>query len=119
VTIDSTAHVVSTHEVDLVLYVKVDNADNTIRTPQAINRVNDGVELGYHAQGIAHGDKFSTTSICVLVEVADSLTLRYYFLALVGLRFVFMKAKCTRILADDLDVCPAEAGKAFPGHLTQ
>ena len=118
-TIDSTAHVVSTHEVELVLYVEVDNADNAIRTHQAINRVDDGVELGYHAQGIAHGDELSTTGICVLVEVANSLTLRDYFLALVGLRFVFIEAKCTRILADDLDVCPAEAGKAFPGHLTQ
>jgi hypothetical protein len=32
---------------------------------------------------------------------------------------VFVETKGARILANDLDVCPAETGEAFSGHLAQ
>lgn len=118
-TINSTTHVVPAHEIDLVLHVKVDNADNAVRAHQAINRVDDGVELGYHAQSIAHRDKLSTAGIRILVEVANDLALGDQFLALVRLWFVFVETKGARILANDLDVCPAETDEAFSGHLAQ
>ncbi len=118
-TINSPTHVVPAHEVDLVLYVKVDNADDAVGAHQAVDRVDDGVELGYHAQGIAHRDKLSTSSIRILVQVANGLTLRDHFFALVCSWFMFVETKCARILTDDLDIFPTEAGEPFLGHFTQ
>jgi hypothetical protein len=113
VTVDSTTHVVPSHKVDLVLYVKVNDTNDTIGAHQTIDRVDDGVELGYHAQRVAHRDKLSTTSIRILVEVTDGLTLGDHLLAFVRLRFVLVKTEGARILAYDFDVGPAEAGKAL------
>jgi hypothetical protein len=97
VTVDSTTHVVPSHKVDLVLYVKVNDTNDTIGAHQTIDRVDDGVELGYHAQRVAHRDKLSTTSIRILVEVTDGLTLGDHLLAFVRLRFVLVKTEGARI----------------------
>jgi len=66
-TIDGTTHVVPAHKVDLVLYVEIYHANNTVRAHETVNGVDDGVEFGYHAQRIAHSNKLSAPSIGILI----------------------------------------------------
>jgi hypothetical protein len=114
-TIDSTTHIVPSHEVNLVLNVKVHNTNDAVRAHQTIDRVDDRVKLGYHAERITHRDKLSTTSVGVLVEVANGLTLRDHFFALVRLRFVLVETEGAGILAYDSYVCPPKASEALAG----
>lgn len=118
-TIDSTTHVVPAHEIDLVLYVEVYHANNTIGAHETVDRVDDGIELGYHAERIAHGYKLCASSISILVKIAYCLTFRDHLLAFVRLWFVFVQAEGAGILADDLNVGPSETGETLACHLAE
>jgi hypothetical protein len=119
VAVNSATHVVSAHEINLILYIEVNHSNDTVRTEKAIDRVDGRVELGNHGKSIAHGDEFSTTGVGVLIEIAYSLTLRYDLLALVGLWFVFMETEGAGILADHLDIGPSETRETLAGHVAE
>jgi hypothetical protein len=119
VTINSTTHIVSAHEVDLILYIEVDNSNDTVRAEKTVDRVDSRVELRNHGKGVAHGDELSTTSVGILIEIAYCLALRYNLLAVVGLRFVFVETESAGILADYLDIGPSKTRETLAGHLAE
>ena len=118
-TIDRTTNIVAASEVDLVLYVKVHDTSNTIRAQETFDGVDHRVELWNHGQSVAHGEKLSTTSIRIFVQVSNILPLDFVFLALVGLRFVLVEAEGACILTDDFDVRPPKTSKTFASHLAK
>lgn len=117
--VDGSTSVVSPVELDLALDVEVDNTDDTVGTKQRRDGVNNRVEFRDHRESVAHGDELSTSRVSVFVEVPDGLALRDHLFALVSLRFVLMEAEGSGVLADDLYVFPAEAGKALAGHFAE
>lgn len=118
-TVNGTANIVPAPEVNLVLYIKVHNTCNTVGAQEAVDGVDHGIELRDHRKSIAHSDKFSSTRIGVLIQIADGLTLDLVLLSLVGLCFVLMETEGACVLTDDFDIGPAEASEAFASHLTQ
>lgn len=118
-TVDGTTNIVPAPKVHLILDVEVDDTKNAVRAQKAAHRVNNGIELGYHAQRVAHGDQLSSSSISILIKVANSLTLGDLFFVFIRLWLVFMQAESTRILADDFDVCPPKAGEALACHFAE
>lgn len=118
-TIYHTANIVARLELNLVLDVKVDNAHDAIRCEQVGERVDDRMKLGNHGKTVAHGQEVCTDVIgCIaFVECALANTEERVFVIMTLL--VVAELEGTSILADDLDVLPAEAGKSGSGNLAQ
>ena len=110
-----TPGIIPTAKVHLTLHVKVDNTHYAVLAQQTAHRVNHGIELWDHGEGVAHSDEFGATGIGVLVEVADGLGLG----AGGELGLVLVEAEGAGVLADYFDVLPAEAVEALAGHFAE
>lgn len=118
-TVDGTTNIVPAPKVHLALDVEVDDTKNAVRAQKAAHRVNDGIELGYHAQRVAHGDKLGSSSISILIKVANGLTLGNLLFVFIRLWLMFMQTESTRVLTDDFDVRPPKAGEALACHFAK
>lgn len=117
--VNSTTHIVSAYEVNLVLHVEVNYSNHTIVAEKTVDRINGGVKLRDHGKCVAHGHELSTTGVGVLIEIAYCLALGYDLLALIRFRLMFVETECTCILADNLDVGPTKTCESFAGHFAK
>lgn len=118
-TVDNTTNIVARLELNLVLDVEIDNTHDTVRCKQVGERVDDGVELRDHGKTVAHSQEVCTNIVdctafveCALANAEDCAFIIEAF-------FVVTELESASILADDLDVLPAEASESGSGDLAQ
>ena len=85
-TLQATPKIIPAHRLHIALHVKINHADHPLGIEQARRRIHKHVEVRHHAQAVRHGDQ---------------------------LGLLPLKLEEARVLADDLDVVPAQAREAL------